>query len=82
MDDVESDDETTISSRNGALVNGILLAVGAAAVVDNIVGHWVLDLHRAVPGDAAGEVEVGLVVAGVVAFVVGLSREVSARRRP
>lgn len=77
-----SDHETSTSPRNGALVNGILLAVGATAVVDNIVAHWVLDLHRAVPGDAAGEVEVGLVIGGAVAFVVGLSRELHARRRP
>lgn len=78
-DDVKPEDRR--SSRDAALVNGILMALGATAFVDNIVAHWILELHRAVPGDGAREVEVGLVMAGAVAFVVGLGREVSARRR-
>lgn len=67
--------------RTQALVNGALIAGGMIAIVDNIVSHWLLGLHRAVPGSAAGPVEVLLVVFGVILVAVGVRREVGARRR-
>ncbi len=70
------------AARRQALVNGGMVALGVVAVVDNVVSHWLLGLHRAVPGDAATAVEVFLVVLGVVLVAVGLGREVRQRRAP
>jgi uncharacterized membrane protein len=67
--------------RTGALRNGALIGIGALAIVDNIVAHWLLGLHRAIPGPWAGPVEVGLVVLGAGMLAVGLWRERRARRR-
>ncbi len=69
------------SERTDALVNGALVALGAAAILDNVFSHWLLGLHRAVPGEWATPVEVALAVIGVVLLVLGLRREVRARRR-
>lgn len=67
--------------RTDALVNGGLISVGALGVVDNIVAHWLLSLHRAVPGPYAIPVEVTLVVLSAGLLVLRLWREVRARRR-
>lgn len=67
--------------RTDALVNGALIAAGAIAVIDNVVAHWLLGLHRAVPGPAADIVEPLLVASGVGLVVAGVVREVRARRR-
>jgi uncharacterized membrane protein len=69
------------NSRNEPLVNGALIALGALAIVDNVVAHWLLGLHRAIPGPGAVYVEVGLVILGAVLLAFGLWREVRARRR-
>lgn len=66
--------------RNHALVNGALIAVGALAMVDNVVAHWILGLHRAVPGPWAGPVEIALVVLGAGLLASGVWRERQARR--
>lgn len=58
------------------------MALGAVAVIDNVVSHWLLGLHRAVPSDAATAVEVFFVVLGVALVAVGLRREVHQRRAP
>jgi uncharacterized membrane protein len=68
-----------VRERTDALLNGALIAAGAIAVVDNAVAHWLLGLHRAVPGPAAPAVEVGLVVLGAAMLVAGLWRERRAR---
>ena len=70
------------NARRQALLNGGMVALGAVAVIDNVVSHWLLGLHRAVPGDAATAVEVFLVVLGVALVAVGLLREVRQRRGP
>lgn len=70
-----------MSERNGAMVNGALIALGAVAILDNVVTHWLLGLHRAVPGGAATVVEIGLVVVGIVLVLIGVTRERHARRR-
>lgn len=67
--------------RTDALVNGGLISVGALGVVDNIVVHWLLELHRAVPGPHATLVEVTLVVFSAGLVVLGLWRETRSRRR-
>lgn len=67
--------------RTGALVNGALISLGALAVVDNVVFHWLLGLHRAVPGTGAEFVEVGLVALGVAMLALGLWLERKARKR-
>ena len=67
--------------RTDALVNGALISIGALAIVDNIVAHWILGLHRAVPGPWAMPVEIGLVLLGVGMLAVGLWHERRARWR-
>ena len=68
------------SRRNDPLLNGALIAVGAMAVSDNVVAHWLLGLHRAVPGTWAGPVEVGQVVLGTGLLALGVWRERRARQ--
>lgn len=68
------------NDRTDALVNGALIGIGILAIVDNIVAHWLLGLHRAVPGPWAGPVEIGLVVLGAGMTAFGLWRERYARR--
>ena len=69
------------SERTDALIDGALVALGAAAILDNVFSHWLLGLHRAVPGEWATPVEVALAVLGAVLVMLGLRREVRARRR-
>jgi hypothetical protein len=47
-----------MSGRDAAMVNGALIALGILGIVDNVVFHWMLELHRAVPGPHALTVEV------------------------
>ncbi len=68
------------NDRTDALVNGALIGIGILAIVDNIVAHWILGLHRAVPGPWATPVEIGLVVLGAGMTAFGLWRERQARR--
>lgn len=70
-----------MSDRTDALLNGALIALGAAAILDNIFSHWLLGLHRAVPGEWAMPVEVGLVLLGAILVGLGVRREVRARSR-
>ena len=63
-----------------AMLNGALMALGAVSVVDNVVAHWMLALHRAVPGPYALQVEWALVILGALLFAIGLRRELCARR--
>ena len=57
------------------------MAIGALGVVDNVVVHWALQLHRAVPGEHALAVEIVLVAGSMLLLGVGLVRERRARRR-
>jgi uncharacterized membrane protein len=57
------------------------MALGALAITDNIVAHWVLELHRVYEGEWTLQVELALVALGAVLLVIGLWREVRARRR-
>ncbi len=69
------------NDRTDAMVNGALIAVGVLGILDNLVSHWILGLHRAVPGPHATRVEVVLVVISTGLLILGLWREVRARRR-
>jgi uncharacterized membrane protein len=71
----------SMSVRTDALINGALIAAGAIAIIDNVVAHWLLGLHRAVPGPAADVVEPLLVVLGAILLLVGAVRELRARGR-
>ncbi len=66
--------------RNDALINGALIAAGSITIVDNVVAHWLLGLHRAVPGPAADIVEPVLVALGAIVLLFGAVREARARR--
>ena len=35
--------------RTDALINGALIALGALGILDNLIAHWLLGVHRAVP---------------------------------
>lgn len=69
-----------MSERTDAAANGGLIALGAAAIFDNVFSHWLLGLHRAVPGGWALPVEIALAVVGAVMIGVGVRRELRARR--
>jgi uncharacterized membrane protein len=63
------------------LVNGALIAVGALAIIDNVVFHWLLGFHRLIEGwDYNLYGEAFLVALGVAMIALGVARE--RRRRP
>jgi uncharacterized membrane protein len=68
--------------RNDAMLNGGLIAIGALGIFDNIVFHWLLELHRAVPGPYALAVEISLVVISAFLLGAGVWRERRARSYP
>jgi hypothetical protein len=39
-----------MSERTDAPVNGALISLGAAAILDDVFSHWLVGLHRAVFG--------------------------------
>lgn len=69
-----------VSARNDAMLNGALIAIGGLGIIDNILVHWVLGLHRAVPGEQALEVEYALIGGGVLLLILGLWRERRTRK--
>jgi uncharacterized membrane protein len=69
-----------MAERNDAMINGALIALGVLGVMDNVVFHWILELHRAVPGPHALTVEVVLVIVSAGLLVLGIWRERRARR--
>lgn len=56
------------------------MALGTLAILDNVVVHWILGLHRAVPGPDALAIEWFLIALGAVLLGVGAWRERRARR--
>ncbi|CAN5794355.1 hypothetical protein BH23GEM7_BH23GEM7_21620 [soil metagenome] len=73
--------DADVRHRNEAMFNGALIAFGATGIFDNVVNHWILELHRAVPGPYTLQVEIGLVVVSTALLVTGLGLERQARRR-
>jgi hypothetical protein len=41
-----------VSARTEAAVYGAVVGLGAALVLDNVVVHWLVGLHRVVQGGA------------------------------
>ncbi|TYL36121.1 hypothetical protein CV102_24120 [Natronococcus pandeyae] len=73
-----------MNDRTDAMLNGALMVIGAAAVVDTVVFHWVLEWHRLIEGAPDPELfflELGVVLVGGILFAVGAARERRARRR-
>jgi hypothetical protein len=67
--------------RNDAMLNGALIAVGALGVADNVISHWILDLHRAVEDSPhALQIEIGIVAVSAAMMATGIIRERRARR--
>jgi hypothetical protein len=59
----------------GPLVDGALIAVGALAIVDNVMVHWILGWHRLVDGwnyNVHGEV--ALIALGTMMVAAGTAR--------
>lgn len=64
-----------MNERNDAMINGALIGVGALGIFDNVVFHWLLQLHRVIPGPYALHVEVALVIISAGLIAVGIWRE-------
>jgi uncharacterized membrane protein len=62
------------------MINGALIAVGALGIIDNVLFHWILQLHRVVPGPSAFPIEVLLVIVSFGLLIMGLWRELRSRR--
>lgn len=73
-------DTIRMTQRNDALLNGALMALGLLGILDNVLVHWLLELHRAIPGPNAWEVEIALVIVSAVLLVAGGWRELRARK--
>jgi uncharacterized membrane protein len=68
--------------RSDGLLAGALMALGALAVIDNVVFHWWLGFHRfneAWSHELNLAVEASLVLTGIAMVVIGVHR---ARPRP
>lgn len=63
------------------MLNGALIALGTLAILDNVVVHWWLGLHRAVPGPNALTVEWLLIGLGAVLLCLGVWRERRTRQQ-
>jgi len=69
------------NERNGILLNGILITLGLLAILDNLISHWLLGLHRILPNPTLSTyLEVFLFILGLVLFVIGICREIKGRR--
>ena len=68
---------TTMHPRTDAMVNGMLISLGLAGIIDNLLIHWILGLHRLGPwGDPfTFYLEAALVILGALLVVLGLVRE-------
>lgn len=68
-------------ARRNAMLNGALIAMGALAVLDTVVVHWIAGLHRTFDGPewSVLATEIATVVLGVALVVIGVWREASAR---
>jgi uncharacterized membrane protein len=71
-----------LDERANAMINGALIAMGILGIVDNIVIHWMIGLHRAIEGsEYALHAEIVLIIGSAILLMVGLQREMNARRR-
>jgi hypothetical protein len=56
------------------MLNGAMIALGALAIIDNVLFHWVLQVYRAVPGPWALPVELALVIVCHAGGLAGIAR--------
>ena len=67
--------------RNNACINGALISIGLLAVLDNIISHWLLKLHRVLPDHTlSGYIEILVFMLGVIMLTVGIYREAKERK--
>lgn len=72
-----------MTARYDAMVNAALIALGALAIFDNVVVHWLLEFHRFKDGwDGSVYVEMALVLVGAAMLTTGVIRERRVRRPP
>lgn len=67
--------------RTDAMINGALIALGSLGILDNVVVHWLLEWHRAIPGPHALEVELVLVAGSTVLLISGGSVSITPERK-
>jgi uncharacterized membrane protein len=69
------------NERNRVLINGILMATGSIAILDNVLSHWIFKLHSVLPDETLSHyVEIALFVLGLILFGIGLFREIKDRK--
>ncbi|HBY19662.1 MAG: hypothetical protein A2Y24_03305 [Clostridiales bacterium GWE2_32_10] len=67
--------------RNRILINGSLISLGSAAILDNIFSHWLFKWHRIVPDETlSGYLEIILFILGLVLLGIGVFREIKDRK--
>lgn len=67
--------------RNRAFINGSLISLGAVAILDNIISHWIFKWHRILPDETLSEyLEVALFISGLIFLGIGLYRKIKDRR--
>jgi len=62
------------------MLNSALIAARVVGILDNVIAHWWLQLHRILPGPEALPVEIAVVILGIGALVIGIWRERRARK--
>lgn len=67
-----------MDDRTDAMINGALIVIGGAAVIDTILFHWLLGWHRLIeemndPGLFL--LELGVVLIGLLLLWLGVWRE-------
>jgi uncharacterized membrane protein len=67
--------------RSDAMINGGLIAIGILGILDNVLVHWMWQLHRAMPGPNALFVEILLVIVSAGLVSLGAWREFRIRKR-
>jgi uncharacterized membrane protein len=68
-----------VNPRNSAMVNGALIALGTLGIIDNVLFHWILQLHRAVPGPSAIVIELALVIVSFGVLLLEVLHELRER---
>jgi uncharacterized membrane protein len=71
-----------MDNRMDAMINGALIVIGAAAIIDTIVFHWLLRWHRLIEGVPDPEMfllELSIVLIGGILLSIGTWREYTAR---
>jgi hypothetical protein len=69
-----------MTQRTVAMINGALITASLLGILDNIIVHWTLELHRLVPWPNVLQLEIALVVISAGLFILGIWRERQARR--